>query len=73
MGVLFCGSILLIMEARLALAALHAEMDFLWKLGQRHAPVRLNTPRRRLTFGAWRSKQADVSNREERSREPFGS
>ncbi|MFX9081321.1 hypothetical protein ABTN40_19810, partial [Acinetobacter baumannii] len=38
---LFYGSILLIFEARLALSALHAEMDFLWKLGQRYAPAEL--------------------------------
>jgi ABC-type multidrug transport system fused ATPase/permease subunit len=38
---LFYGSILLIFEARLALSALHAEMDFLWKLGQYYAPAKL--------------------------------
>ncbi|MER3429274.1 MAG: DUF2721 domain-containing protein [Pyrinomonas sp.] len=38
---LFYGSVLLIFEARLALSALHAEMDFLWKLGQRYAPAEL--------------------------------
>jgi hypothetical protein len=37
-GFLFYGSILLIFEARLALAGIHAEMDFLWKLGQQHRP-----------------------------------
>ena len=36
---LLYGCVLLILEARLALAGLHAEMDFLWKLGQRHAPA----------------------------------
>ena len=35
---LFYASILLIFEARLALAGIHAEMDFLWKLGQQHRP-----------------------------------
>lgn len=38
LGSLLYGCVLLILEARLALAGLHAEMDFLWKLGQRHAP-----------------------------------
>lgn len=37
-GFLFYASILLILEARLALAGVHAEMDFLWKLGQHHRP-----------------------------------
>ena len=36
---LLYGCVLLILEARLALSGLHAEMDFLWKLGQRHAPA----------------------------------
>jgi hypothetical protein len=39
MGSLLYASVLLVVEARLALAGLHAEMDFLWKLGQRHAPA----------------------------------
>jgi uncharacterized protein DUF2721 len=38
LGFLLYGCVLLILEARLALAGLHAEMDFLWRLGQRHAP-----------------------------------
>ena len=37
-GFLFYASILLILEARLALAGVHAEMDFLWRLGQHHRP-----------------------------------
>jgi hypothetical protein len=39
LGCLLYGSVLLILEARLAVVGLHAEMDFLWKLGQRHAPA----------------------------------
>jgi hypothetical protein len=35
---LFYGSMLLISEARLALSTIHAEMDFTWKLSQRHVP-----------------------------------
>jgi hypothetical protein len=37
-GFLFYSSILLIFEARLALVGVHAEMDFLWKLGQQYRP-----------------------------------
>src|SRR5262247_1722974 len=35
---LFYGSILLIMEARLALSTIHAEMDFIWRQSKRVAP-----------------------------------
>ena len=35
------GSMLLIVEARLALAAVHAEMDFIWQLGKHYAPEEL--------------------------------
>ncbi len=38
---LFYGSILLIYEARLALATIRSEMDFLWKLGKHFAPAEL--------------------------------
>jgi hypothetical protein len=38
---LFYGSILLIFEARLALAALGGEMDFIWRLGKVLAPADL--------------------------------
>ena len=41
MAFLFAGSILLIFEARLAIYAVHQEMDFLWKRGQRLAPSEL--------------------------------
>jgi hypothetical protein len=42
---LFYGSILLIFEARLALNALNAEMDFTWKLGRALAPPDLRQTR----------------------------
>jgi hypothetical protein len=42
---LFYGSILLIFEARLALASLNAEMDFIWKLGRALAPPDLRQTR----------------------------
>jgi Protein of unknown function (DUF2721) len=35
---LFYGSVLLILEARLALSTIHAEMDFIWQLSKRTAP-----------------------------------
>lgn len=38
---LFYGSILLILEARLALSTIHAEMDFVWKMSQQIAPVEI--------------------------------
>lgn len=38
---LFYGSILLIYEARLTLATIRSEMDFLWKLGKHFAPAEL--------------------------------
>jgi hypothetical protein len=50
MSFLLYGSVLLILEARLALAALHAEMDFLWKLGQKHAPSQMASSRRRFSL-----------------------
>ena len=37
-ALLFIGTILLAFEATLALRSIHSEMDFLWKLGQHHAP-----------------------------------
>jgi hypothetical protein len=40
-ALLFAGTLLLGLEATLALRAIHAEMDFLWKLGRRHAPAPL--------------------------------
>jgi hypothetical protein len=35
---LFYGSVLLILEARLALSTIHSEMDFIWAQSKRHAP-----------------------------------
>lgn len=37
-GLLFIGTLLLGLEATLALRSIHSEMDFLWRLGQHHAP-----------------------------------
>lgn len=42
---LFYGSVLLIFEARLALATINAEMDFIWKLGRALAPPDLRQTR----------------------------
>lgn len=50
MAFLFAGSILLIVEARLAIYAVHQEMDFLWKRGQHLAPSELAGRARRLTL-----------------------
>ena len=38
---LFYGSVLLIMEARLALSTIHAEMDFIWRLSKRATPAEI--------------------------------
>jgi hypothetical protein len=40
-ALLFVGTLFLGFEATLALRSIHAEMDFLWKLGTHHAPVSL--------------------------------
>jgi len=40
-AMLFMGTLLLGFEATLALKSIHAEMDFLWKLGRHHAPEEL--------------------------------
>lgn len=40
-GLLFMGTLLLGFETTLALRSIHAEMDFLWKLGRHHAPAPL--------------------------------
>ncbi|MGH9372127.1 MAG: DUF2721 domain-containing protein [Vicinamibacterales bacterium] len=40
-GLLFVGTLLLGLEATLALRSIHSEMDFLWKLGRHHAPPSL--------------------------------
>jgi len=49
MAFLFVGSILLIIEARLAIYAVDQEMDFLWSRGQQLAPGLLAERRARLT------------------------
>ena len=38
---LFYGSILLILEARLALSTIHAEMDFIWRQSKRATPAEI--------------------------------
>lgn len=38
---LFYGSVLLILEARLALSTIHAEMDFIWRKSKRATPVEI--------------------------------
>lgn len=38
---LFYGSILLILEARLALSTIHSEMDFIWKRSKKVAPAEI--------------------------------
>jgi hypothetical protein len=50
-ALLFAGTTLLGFEATLALKSIHAEMDFLWKLGKHHAPAPLRD--RIPSRGAW--------------------
>ena len=38
---LFYGSVLLILEARLALSTIHAEMDFIWRQSKRSTPAEI--------------------------------
>jgi hypothetical protein len=38
---LFYGSVLLILEARLALSTIHAEMDFIWRQSKRAIPTEI--------------------------------
>ena len=52
---LFVGTILLGFEATLALKSIHAEMDFLWKLGRHHAPEDLRN--RVMPRSLWRRYQ----------------
>jgi hypothetical protein len=50
---LFYGSVLLILEARLAHSTIMAEMDFIWQLSRHHAPadlVRQRSPHYRLNI-----------------------
>jgi len=59
-ALLFVGTILLGFEATLALRSIHSEMNFVWKLGQYHAPQALRerlAGRRlwqQLRAGEWR-------------------
>lgn len=53
-GLLFIGTILLGVEATLALRSIHAEMDFLWTLGKHHAPPSLRD--RIPSRAAWRAR-----------------
>jgi hypothetical protein len=50
---LFYGSIILIVEARLSMTTIRAEMDFLWRLSKHYAPadlVRQRSPHYRLNI-----------------------
>ena len=53
-ALLFVGTTLLGFEATLALKSIHAEMDFLWKLGKHHAPAPLRD--RIPSRSAWRER-----------------
>lgn len=55
-ALLFVGTTLLGFEATLALKSIHAEMDFLWKLGKHHAPepLRRQIPSRRVWLERFR-------------------
>jgi hypothetical protein len=55
-ALLFVGTLLLGFEATLALKSIHAEMDFLWKLGKHHAPepLRMRIPSRRAWLERFR-------------------
>lgn len=46
-GLLFYASVLLIVESRIALAAIQQEMDFVWEHGQHHASEQLKLRSRR--------------------------
>ena len=49
-GLLFAASLSLIAESRIGLQSVEDEMDFVWRLGQHHAPSNLVTPRRPRRF-----------------------
>lgn len=56
-ALLFFGTLLLGLEATIALRSIHGEMDFLWRLGRHHAPAHLVqrlTPKRK-----WRARASD--------------
>lgn len=50
-ALLFVGTVLLGLEATLALRSIHSEMDFVWKLGVHHAPEPLR--RRMASRKSW--------------------
>ncbi len=57
---LFYGSIILIVEARLALSTIKSEMDFLWRLSKHHAPAELvnqHSPHYRLSIKPTRKRR----------------
>lgn len=64
-GLLFHASALLILESRVGLSAIHAEMNFMWRLGRRHAPADadLATRRRRRW---WKRARREAALRAER-------
>jgi len=51
---LFYGSILQILEARLALATTYREMDFIWEMGKYYAPTELIDQRDARKRSIWR-------------------
>lgn len=51
---LFYGSILQILEARLALSSTYREMDFLWEMGKYYAPSELVEQRQSSKKKLWR-------------------
>jgi hypothetical protein len=55
-GLLFYGSMLQILEARLALATTYREMDFIWAMGKHYAPTELIDQRAARKKSLWRFK-----------------
>ena len=53
-GLLFYGSMLQILEARLALATTYREMDFIWAMGKHYAPSELIDQRAARKKSIWR-------------------
>ena len=53
-ALLFYGSMLQILEARLALSATYREMDFIWAMGKHYAPSELVDQREARKKGLWR-------------------
>jgi hypothetical protein len=50
-GLLLHASLLLILESRIALGAIHREMDFVWSIGQMHKPSDVKEIRKARRFG----------------------